>query len=152
LGLVARHRGDGLFVPNADSMYQDWSASVIELHRCDRQWCRAPRRIGLSAASLLPIGLLIRRQPRRIRGGLSASMDAACWTHDIGADLRCQSEGVHCSPRPSKGGDREFSMSCDIVVTPEGRRRVAGPRPHQRRLLTAAGNLHPQRGRREPQR
>ena len=30
----------GLFVPNTDSMYQDWSASVIELHRCDRQWCR----------------------------------------------------------------------------------------------------------------
>jgi hypothetical protein len=29
----------GLFVPNADSMYQDWSASAIELHRCDRQWC-----------------------------------------------------------------------------------------------------------------
>jgi len=42
-----------LFVPNADSMYQDWSASAIELHRCDRQWCRVPRRIDLSAASLL---------------------------------------------------------------------------------------------------
>jgi hypothetical protein len=32
-------RFDGLFVPNADSMHQDWSASAIELHRCDRQWC-----------------------------------------------------------------------------------------------------------------
>ena len=50
-----------VFVPNADSMYQDWSASAIELHRCDRQWCRVPRRIDLSAASLLPIDLLIRR-------------------------------------------------------------------------------------------
>jgi hypothetical protein len=48
-----------LFVPNADSMYQDWSASAIELRRCDRQWCRVPPRIDLSAASLLPIDLLI---------------------------------------------------------------------------------------------
>ena len=30
-------RTHDLFVPNADSMYQDWSASAIELHRCDRQ-------------------------------------------------------------------------------------------------------------------
>jgi hypothetical protein len=59
-------RTHDLFVPNADSMYQDWSASAIELHRCDRQWCRVPRRIDLSAASLLPIDLLIRRHGRMV--------------------------------------------------------------------------------------
>ena len=53
-------RTHGLFVPNADSMYQDWSVSAIELRRCDRQWCRVPPRIDLSAASLLPIDRLIR--------------------------------------------------------------------------------------------
>jgi hypothetical protein len=61
-----RHGPYGLFVPNADSMYQDWSASVIGLHRCDRQWCRVPHRIDLSAASLLPIGLVIRRLIRPV--------------------------------------------------------------------------------------
>ena len=59
-----RHGPYGLFVPNADSMCQDWSASAIELHRCDRQWCRVPRRIDLSAASLLPIDFLIGSQER----------------------------------------------------------------------------------------
>jgi hypothetical protein len=68
---TSQSRGGGirthdLFVPNADSMYQDWSASAIELHRCDRQWCRVPRRIDLSAASLLPIDLLIRRHGRMV--------------------------------------------------------------------------------------
>ncbi|MDT7766115.1 MAG: hypothetical protein QOC63_5535, partial [Mycobacterium sp.] len=58
-----------LFVPNADPIYQAWSASAIELHRCDRQWCRVRRRIDLSAASLLPVDLLIRRHNPMTRPG-----------------------------------------------------------------------------------
>ncbi len=55
----------GLFVANADSMYQDWSASAIELHRCDRQWCRVPRRIDLSAAGLVVsnVGVAVDHHP-----------------------------------------------------------------------------------------
>jgi hypothetical protein len=57
-------------------------------------------------------GLLLRRLIRRVRGGLSASMDAVAGTLKIGADLRCQSEEVHYSPRPSTAsGRRVFDVT-----------------------------------------
>src|SRR6185312_14921305 len=71
--------GDDLCVPNADSMYQDRSASAIELHRCDRQWCRVPRPIDLSAASLLPIDLLIRRYRPMVRPGTMRVLLSCRW-------------------------------------------------------------------------
>jgi hypothetical protein len=87
-------RTHDLFVPNADSMHQDWSASAIELHRCDRQWCRVPRRIDLSAASLLPIDPLIRRHRPRVRPdticrspGKRNQLVAGRWTTSAGAEL-----------------------------------------------------------------
>jgi hypothetical protein len=39
--------------------------------------------------------LLIRRQPRPVRSGLSPSMECCRWTHKIPPDLGHQSEEVH---------------------------------------------------------
>jgi hypothetical protein len=71
------------------------------LHGRDRQWCRAPRRINLSAAFLLPIDLLLRRQPRPVFGGVPTSADDAARKCNVSFDLRFESEDVYCSPGSS---------------------------------------------------
>ncbi len=47
--------------------------------------------------------LLIRRQPRPVRGDLSLSVECSQWTHNIGGVLRRQSKDVRCRLTPFDG-------------------------------------------------
>ncbi len=70
-------------------------------------------------------GLLLRRQPRHVRGSLSPSR-SACVGRRISA-LTCgvsPKRSIAVRGRPL-GSDAEFSMSCDIVVPPGAAAEVA---------------------------
>ena len=83
--------------------------------------------------------LLICSHSQSVRGGLSASEGAGFWSRNR-PRLRCHSEHVRSSPRPSVALASKLLVSCDTVVTLQSRPRFQEKRRFPLRSSTLRYN------------